>query len=116
MSFSLTEPQIMARMKDVTRRDGWAFLKPGDHVMACRKCMGLAPGEKIYRLVEIEIVTNRREPLCRLVDEPAYGLAEVIREGFPEMTPADFVRFFLKSHKSLNIDDPISRVEFKYAA
>jgi hypothetical protein len=30
MSVSLTEPQVRARSKTVTRRLGWLMLKPGD--------------------------------------------------------------------------------------
>ena len=42
----LTKEQILARTKTVTRRLGWWFLKPGDVVWACEKCMGLKKGEK----------------------------------------------------------------------
>lgn len=30
MSFMLTRKQVLDQTKDVTRRNGWAFLKPGD--------------------------------------------------------------------------------------
>lgn len=53
ISFSLTEEQFLDDSKSVTRRLGCAFLKPGDRLMACRKCMGLKMGEKIVRLGEI---------------------------------------------------------------
>jgi hypothetical protein len=51
ISFSLTEEQFLDGSKDITRRLGWANLKPGDRLMGCRKCMGLRPGESIVRLV-----------------------------------------------------------------
>ena len=50
MSFALTTEQFLNRTKTVTRRKGWRFLKPGDVVMGCKKCMGLKPGEQLERL------------------------------------------------------------------
>jgi capsid protein len=47
ISFSMTESQFLDGSKDVTRRLGWLTLQAGDHLMACRKCQGLKPGEKI---------------------------------------------------------------------
>lgn len=64
MSFSLTTQQIQNRTKTVTRRKGWAFLRPGDRVWACRKCMGLKPGERIERLALLEVVIVLAEPLA----------------------------------------------------
>ena len=40
MSVSLTEQQVRARTKTVTRRVGWLMLKPGDRLTLCRKVMG----------------------------------------------------------------------------
>ena len=45
MSFALTTKQIEDETKDVTRRNGWWFLKPGDQIWAVEKCMGLKKGE-----------------------------------------------------------------------
>ncbi len=50
MSFMLTTQQMQDRTKDVTRRVGWWFLKPGDVIMAVEKGMGLKKGEKIKRM------------------------------------------------------------------
>lgn len=47
ISFALTTPQFKSRSKDVTRRIGWWFLKPGDVVMGVEKGMGLKKGEKV---------------------------------------------------------------------
>jgi hypothetical protein len=63
ISFSFTEEQFLDGSKDVTRRLGWANLKPGQRLMGCQKCQGIKPGEKIVRLGEIEVVSVRREPL-----------------------------------------------------
>ena len=37
MSFMITKEQVRNRTKTVTRRLGWAFLKPGDIVNAVEK-------------------------------------------------------------------------------
>lgn len=113
ISFSLTERQFMDKSKDVTRRLGWKFLKPGDHLMGCRKCMGLKPGESIFRLGVIEIVSMRQEPLARMTADAAYGLEESRREGFPEMTGGQFVEMFT-SHMKATPATVITRIEFKH--
>ena len=122
ISFSLTEEQFLDGSKDVTRRLGWVFLKPGDRLMACRKCMGLKPGEKIVRLGEIEVVSVRSEHLDRMatsvrgVPSPLplirYGNTEAIREGFPHLTGDQFVSMFCK-HMNCRPDQIITRIEFK---
>ena len=99
--------------KDVTRRLGWASLKPGDRLMACRKCMGLKPGEKIVRLGEIEVVSVSREPLNRMTADALYGLSEATREGFPNMTGGQFVEMFC-SHMKATPDQIVTRIEFRH--
>lgn len=101
-------------LKDVTRRDGWDFLNVGDQLRACEKCQGLGPGGKIVRLGVIEVVSIRYEPLQRMLDNPIYGAEECRREGFPEMTPAEFVAFFCKGHKGVTPASIVTRIEFKY--
>lgn len=113
ISFSLTEAQFLDLTKDVTRRLGWKFLKPGARLMGCRKCMGLKPGESIVRLGEIEVVSVRREPLNRMTADASYGHAEAIREGFPEMTGGQFVEMFT-SHMKAMPETEITRIEFKH--
>lgn len=53
MSFSITTDQVRNREKNVTRRNGWWFLKSGDIVNAVEKTMGLKKGEKIKRICQI---------------------------------------------------------------
>ena len=113
ISFSLTEPQFMDKSKDVTRRLNWKQLKPGDRLMGCRKCMGLKPGESIFRLGEIEVVSVRQEPLNRMTADAAYGHAESIREGFPEMTGGQFVEMFCK-HMAATPQTIVTRIEFRH--
>lgn len=85
MSFALTTQQVRDQTKDVTRRFGWWFLKPGDKVWEVEKAMGLKPGEKIKRMALIEIVSVRSEPLNEITHE------DCAREGFPKLLPVDFV-------------------------
>lgn len=113
ISFSLTEPQFLDGTKDVTRRLGWKFLAPGDRLMACRKCMGLKPGESIVRLGEIEVVSVRREYLGSMVIDPEYGRKEVAREGFPDMTAKLFIDMFCSKMK-VNPGAIINRIEFRH--
>ena len=98
-SFMHTHRQYQEGTKTVTRRLGWKFARMGDVVRGCRKCRGLKKGEWIEVLGHHRFINLRWEPLCRMIDDPEYGAEEVIREGFPEMTPAEFVDFFCKTMK-----------------
>lgn len=76
MSFAHTTPQVLARTKTVTRRDGWKNLKPGTVLRAVDKCMGFRKGEHPRELAIIRVVSVRREPLSAITDD------DVVREGF----------------------------------
>lgn len=110
----LTQPQIRAKTKRVTRRVGWFNLKPGQLLQGCEKCQGIPPGGRMVKLGVIRVESAVGEPLRRLIDDPAYGAAEVILEGFPEMTPEEFVSFFCKSHKGCTPDTIVCRIAFDY--
>lgn len=107
MSFALTTPQFVARTKTVTRRMGWWFLNPNDLVCGVEKGMGLKKGEKIKRLGVISIVCTKPERLWDITQE------DVIAEGFPEMTPTEFVNMFIR-HNGCSADELINRIQFKY--
>ena len=113
ISFFLTTPQFLAGTKDVTRRLGWSFLKAGDELMAIEKGQGLKKGETVVQLGLIKIVGVSTERLDQMIRFPAYGIDECRREGFPEMTPHEFVEFFCKSHKGCYPKKLITRIEFK---
>ena len=83
MSVALTEPQVRARTKTVTRRLGWLMLKPGDHLTLCPKVQGRLHGEPLERIVDVEVLSAGRERLDSITPE------EVTAEGFPDMTPAE---------------------------
>lgn len=108
MSFMLTTDQVRRREKTVTRRIGWLFLKPGDLVQAVEKGMGLKKGETVTRLAVIRVESCRREPLDSITAD------DCRREGFPEMTPAEFVEMFRRSHGRIEPGEPINRIEFSY--
>lgn len=114
ISFALTTPQIRSRVKTVTRRTGWATLRPGTRLQAVEKAMGLKKGETVMRLAVIEVVEVTREPLRRLIDEPAYGRVECVSEGFPHLSPIEFVAMFCASHKGCTPETVITRIAFRY--
>ncbi len=107
ISFALTTEQFINRSKTVTRRLGWDFLKAGDVLCAVEKGMGLKKGEKVKRLGLIEVVSTWPEPLEAITAE------DVVREGFPEMTPEQFVEFFCR-HNHVDPSTIVNRIEFKY--
>jgi hypothetical protein len=115
MSVSLTEPQVRARSKTVTRRDGWwedkhgkRMLKPGDRLTLVRKAMGLRKGEHVVHITDVEVVSVRRERLDSITRD------EIIAEGFPDMTPPEFIAFFCNSHKGCTPDSIVTRIEWRY--
>ncbi len=107
ISFALTTPQILNRSKTVTRRLGWRNLKPGTLLQAVEKGQGLKKGEKVKRLAIIRVERVRRQPL-RAIDK-----VDCIREGFPELTAAEFVEMFCK-HNGCTPDAEVTRLEFSY--
>lgn len=108
MSVSLTEPQVRARTKTVTRRAGWLMLRSGDRLTLCQKVMGRRKGEPLNRITDVEVVSVRREPLHAITE------AEVAAEGFPEWTPAEFVAFFCRTHNGIQPGSDVTRIEWRY--
>ena len=113
ISFALTTDQIRQRTKTVTRRKGWKFLKRGDILNGCVKCMGLKPGEKIERLGQIRVTSVTQESLRVLCDDRTYGRKEAKREGFPEMRGHEFALMFCQ-HMGGDLDQVVTRIEFEY--
>lgn len=107
MSVAKTTAAVRNRTKTVTRRTGWQFLKPGDRLTLCPKVMGRGPGEPLERIAEVEVISVRREPLEDVTDE------EARLEGFPEMTGAEFVRFYCDT---FGVDPfvELTRIEWRY--
>jgi hypothetical protein len=108
MAVSLTEPQVRARAKTVTRRTGWRMLRPGDQLTLCRKVMGRRRGEPLERIAMVEVVSVRREPL------DAITTADVAAEGFPQWEPAEFITFFCRTHRDCGPRTEVTRIEWRY--
>lgn len=127
MSVAFTEQAVRARRKTVTRRKGWwtdkngrHLVKVGDRITLCRKVMGRKAGEPLVRLVDVEVIDVRREPLRRLTEETFegvptdYAINEVRREGFPRMSPEDFVEKFFIAAQGIYPDQLVTRIEWRY--
>jgi hypothetical protein len=107
MSFFLTTAQIRARTKWVTRRLGWADLKPGELVQGILKGQGIPKGGKIEKLDVIRCVSNTASVLNTITAE------ECVAEGFPGMTPGQFVAMFCEAN-GCREDAGVNRIEFRY--
>jgi hypothetical protein len=107
ISFSATKEQFRARTKTVTRRMGWSFLGPGNMLMGVEKAQGLKKGEKVKKLGAVRVVSARREPLNAITQ------GDVIAEGFPNMTPDEFIAFFCQFNGCMP-DATVTRIEFSY--
>lgn len=94
MACSLTIPQVRARSKLETRRSWytWTNLEPGDRLLLIEKGMGLRAGEKQVPLAVVEIAAVECQRLRDITQE------QVAAEGFPEMTPAEFIAFWMDGH------------------
>ena len=110
MSFALTTRQYEDRTKTVTRRLGWRKLKPGQRFTGIEKGQGLKKGEKVKRLHDSIVVSNTREPLYAI---RGYPKGETAKEGFPDMTPQQFIAMFCE-HNGCSRDEMINRIEFKH--
>lgn len=108
MSVAFTEAVVRSRTKTVTRRKGWAYLRPGERITLCRKVMGRRPGEPLVRLAEVEVLDVRREPL------DAITVADVAREGFPGMSTEEFMRRFFIDAQGIQPIDTVTRIEWAY--
>lgn len=107
ISFAMTTEQVRKKTKTVTRRVGWLDLKPGEILQAVEKAQGLKSGEKVKRLCLIRVKKVTRVRLRHITKR------EVEREGFPGMSPEEFVRFFCEGHKCAP-GDKVTRIEFEY--
>lgn len=60
------------------------------------------------RVVEVEVLDVRRERLDTITPE------EVRAEGFPDITPSQFVDFFCHSHVGCTPDSTVTRIQWRY--
>lgn len=104
----LTTEQVKNETKTVTRRNGWDFLTVGESLQPVEKCQGLKKGDKVKKLgPPIQVTDIRKEPLWNI------SPAECVLEGFPDMTPEDFITMYCKANKCKR-DQVVTRIEFIY--
>ena len=110
--------------KDVTRRLGWAFLKPGQLFQGVRQARGLKQGQHVERLFIGECVSNTPERLDEMLRRPWRGPREwdwgprgweweTVREGFPSLDAGQFVTMFC-GHMSCEMSTVVNRIEYRY--
>ena len=107
MSVALTTQAVRDRVKTQTRRDGWLWLRAGDQLALCPKYRGVRRADRELITV-VDVVTVRREPLG------AISPADVAAEGFPELTPEEFVEFFCTTHRGVRPSSEITRIDWAY--
>jgi len=108
ISFALTTEQVIRKQKTVTRRLGWKKLQPGAILQPVEKSQGLKKGETVKKIGgPIRVVKVHQ---CVLGD---ISPQDVYREGFPELTPREFVEMF-KRHNGCLKDQVVTRIEFEY--
>lgn len=114
ISCSATTEQVIARTKTQTRRRGWwtdkkgrRLVLPGDQLQIVDKAMGLKKGQKPNRLALVEVVDVRRERLCDITP------ADVVSEGFPDWTTAEFIAFFT-AEMGGSYNQELTVIEWRY--
>lgn len=111
ISFALTPDQIVAMLKDVTRRNRWKKLKAGDRLQPVDRVMGFKLGEHPNLLLPdgwfIRVVSTHWERLDAITED------DVRREGFPGKSPEWFINFYC-AHNGGNGSQQVNRIEFKY--
>lgn len=110
MSFALTTEAVRDHSKTVTRRLGWRDLKPGTILQAVEKAQGLRKGEHVKPICLIRVVSVADGPLWRIAH---FGVLETTREGFPDMTAAEFIVMFCRAN-GCDPDTIVNRIEFAY--
>jgi hypothetical protein len=114
MSFMMTSRQYQDRTKHVTRRLGWWDVKTGELINGVLKAQGLKKGETVVTLGQHRVISARAEPLSRMIEFPEYGLVECHLEGFPELSPGEFVDMFCRAHNNCSLHTVVNRIEFDY--
>lgn len=109
MSFFHTQEQYLDGSKTETTRKGWANLKPGEKFMGIEKGQGLKKGKKVKRLGPS--ITLKNEPIK--INTNYYTQANVDAEGFPGLTPEEFINDILIAKCGFDPDGPGYRITFK---
>jgi hypothetical protein len=108
MSFALTTEQVRARRKTVTRRSGWRFARVGMIVQPVVKSQGIPKGEHVEKIGgPIRFTAVDRVVLGDITPQDVY------REGFPNLTPREFVAFYKRANGGRR-DQIVTRIAFEY--
>ena len=107
ISFALTTEQVRRRIKLETRRLNWENLVPGQPLNGMVKCQGLKKNEHPEFITAIRTVHVRRERLDKITPDA------VVREGFPNLSPAEFVGMFCK-HNGCQPSTKVTVIAFEY--
>lgn len=112
MSCSMTVDGVLSRVKTVTRRhpDTWRDLKVGDVLTLIEKGMGLAKGQQQVVLATVIVTSVTVEP----VDAAHINRAECRREGLAHMSPAEFIAFWIASHRVEGNPPNCRRIAWRY--
>ena len=108
ISFAATPVQLLAGMKNVTRRIGWKKLQEGQILQAILKGQGLRKGEKVQKLGYVKVISLRSERLDAITDE------DVEAEGFPGKSHYWFIEKFMDAFKCKR-NKIVLRIEFTYS-
>lgn len=122
MSVALTTDAVRSRTKTVTRRLNWwadkngrRLLNVGDLVTFCPKIQGRRPGEPLERIVTVETVGVRREPVRAITP------ADVLAEGVPlehfggkVPSPIEWARWYCREMGLVSADHEVTRIEVRY--
>ncbi len=109
ISFAITPMQVFRCNKDVTRRNGWRHARVGQHLAGVLKAMGRKPGEKVVGIRPVVITAVSLQPL----DTKHITQDECRREGFPDLTPDEFIALY-RRHMKPTADGLVTRIAFRY--
>jgi len=110
MSFLHTWDQFSAMEKTETCRVGWGDLAIGERIQGVKKCMGLKKGEHVEK--GHVIIVKKVEAI--FTEAWFFTKLNVISEGFPELTPYEFVYNILIAKCKINHGRAINRITFEY--
>lgn len=130
--FSATIKQARGHTKFVSRRVDKSLrlskMNPGRILQGIEKGQGIKKGEHVVKLDKIVILKVSREPLDDIIKRPVREipiriinqyqnrtyLSETVLEGFPELTPVQFVDTFCRINPKCTPDTEITRLLFDY--
>ncbi|MDM3928735.1 hypothetical protein [Mycobacterium intracellulare] len=107
MAVSLTTQAVRDRRKTQTRRPGWLHLKEGDQLALCPRVRGVRRVDRELITI-VDVISVRREPLRAITAE------DVLAEGFPDLSQAEFIDFYCGSHRGIKPDSEVTRIEWTY--